>query len=204
LRPGEASLATHGVLFLDELGEFPVAAIEALRQPLEEGVIRVNRLGGAVTFPAAFLLVAAMNPCPCGEGIYEGSCTCSAVTRARYRRRISAPFLDRFDLIVPVTRPDASALLSREPGESSEDVARRVAEARARAAERSSREPRFAKAANDLMEERLKAGELSARGLAKVTQVAQTLADLAGEQIVSFDHVSEALALRSARAVVAQ
>ena len=77
LRPGEVSLATNGVLFLDELGEFPVAALEALRQPLEEGVIRVSRAGGTVTFPAAFLLVAAMNPCPCGEGVYEGACTCS-------------------------------------------------------------------------------------------------------------------------------
>src|SRR5271169_954055 len=86
LRPGEVSLAANGILFLDELGEFPVAALEALRQPLEEGVIRVSRAGGTVTFPAAFLLVAAMNPCPCGEGVYEGACTCSAVARARYRR----------------------------------------------------------------------------------------------------------------------
>ncbi len=141
LRPGEASLATHGVLFLDELGEFPVAAIESLRQPLEEGAIRVNRLGGAVTFPAAFLLVAAMNPCPCGEGVYDGACTCSVVTRARYRRRISAPFLDRFDLIVPVSRPDPDDLLSGIPGESSSTVAARVAEHVSRAAERSDREP---------------------------------------------------------------
>ncbi len=131
LRPGEVSLAAHGVLFLDELGEFPVAALEALRQPLEEGVIRVSRAGGTVAFPAAFLLVAAMNPCPCGEGVYEGACGCSAATRARYRRRLSAPLLDRFDLIVPLSRPDPDQLLAGEPGESSEVVARRVAAARA-------------------------------------------------------------------------
>ncbi len=127
LRPGEVSLATHGVLFLDELGEFPVAALEALRQPLEEGMIRVSRAGGTVAFPAAFLLVAAMNPCPCGEGVYEGACACSAATRARYRRRISAPLLDRFDLVVPLSRPDPDELLSGQPGESSAAVARRVA-----------------------------------------------------------------------------
>lgn len=202
LRPGEASLATHGVLFLDELGEFPVAAIEGLRQPLEEGVIRVNRLGGAVTFPAEFLLVAAMNPCPCGEGSYEGKCTCSAATRARYRRRISAPFLDRFDLIVPVTRPDPDELLSGIPGESSETVAVRVAEARARVARRNGRDPVLARGASDLVASRLREGALSARGMTKVTRVAQTLADLAGEEIVSFEHVSEALALRAARSVV--
>jgi magnesium chelatase family protein len=195
-------LATHGVLFLDELGEFPVAAIESLRQPLEEGVIRVNRLGGAVTFPAAFLLIAAMNPCPCGEGGYDGRCKCSEVTRARYRRRISAPFLDRFDLIVPVSRPDPERLLSGVPGESSETVARRVAEAKSRETERSGRDPVLARAASDLVGSRLRQGELSARGLTKVTRVARTLANLAGEEIVSFEHVSEALALRSGRSVV--
>ena len=89
LRPGEVSLATNGVLFLDELGEFPIAALESLRQPLEEGVIRVNRAGGTVTFPAAFLLVAAMNPCPCGEGVYAGACNCSVVAPGA----LSAPHL---------------------------------------------------------------------------------------------------------------
>ena len=132
LRPGEVSLASHGVLFLDELGEFPVAALEALRQPLEEGVIRVSRAGGTVTFPAAFLLVAAMNPCPCGEGVYEGACNCSAVVRARYTRRLSAPLLDRFDLVVPLSRPDPDELLSGTPGEPSRREADRVAAARAR------------------------------------------------------------------------
>src|SRR5580693_728866 len=100
-------LSTNGILFLDELGEFPVAALEALRQPLEEGVIRVSRAGGTVTFPAAFLLVAAMNPCPCGEGVYPGACACSVAARSRYTRRLSAPLLDRFDLVVALARPDA-------------------------------------------------------------------------------------------------
>jgi magnesium chelatase family protein len=202
LRPGEASLASNGILFLDELGEFPVAALEALRQPLEEGVIRVSRAGGTVTFPAAFLLVAAMNPCPCGEGVYEGACSCSTVARARYRRRISAPLLDRFDLVVPLSRPDPDELLSGTPGESSAVVARRVAAARAAATEWDS-EPELTRDAADLLASKLRAGGLSARGLHKVTRVARTVAALDGADAVSFAHASEALSLRAGRAVVA-
>ena len=205
LRPGEVSLATHGVLFLDELGEFPVPALEALRQPLEEGVIRVSRAGGTVTFPAAFLLVAAMNPCPCGEGVYLGACACTAATRARYRRRLSAPLLDRFDLVVPLNRPDPVQLLSHQPAEATADVAARVAAARARADERkraSSPAPLLRDEAAALLAAKVHAGELSARGLAKVTGVARTVADLSGDDVVSFEHVSEALSLRSARAAV--
>jgi magnesium chelatase family protein len=201
LRPGEVSLATNGVLFLDELGEFPVAALEALRQPLEEGVIRVSRAGGTVTFPAAFLLVAAMNPCPCGEGVYEGACSCSAATRARYRRRISAPLLDRFDLIVPLSRPDPDELLSHSPGEPSNSVARRVAAARS-APTGQDGEPELAPDAAELLASKLRAGGLSARGLHKVTRVARTVAALAGADVVSFAHASEALSLRAGRAVV--
>jgi magnesium chelatase family protein len=201
LRPGEVSLATHGVLFLDELGEFPVAALEALRQPLEEGVIRVSRAGGTVTFPAAFLLVAAMNPCPCGEGVYEGACSCSAATRARYRRRISAPLLDRFDLVVPLSRPDPDELLSGQPGESSRVVARRVARAHAMLTGATDAIALEA-AASELLASKLRAGGLSARGLHKVTRVARTVAALADADAVSFEHASEALSLRSGRAVV--
>jgi magnesium chelatase family protein len=201
LRPGEVSLATHGILFLDELGEFPVAALEALRQPLEEGVIRVTRAGGTVTFPAAFLLVAAMNPCPCGEGVYPGACSCSAVTRARYRRRISAPLLDRFDLVVPLSRPDPDELLSGLPGEPSAAVARRVAGARAaRAAGAGDSE--LAPEAAALLAAKLRSGALSARGLHKVSRVARTVAALAGAREVSFAHASEALSLRAGRAAV--
>jgi magnesium chelatase family protein len=200
LRPGEVSLATHGVLFLDELGEFPVAALEALRQPLEAGIIRVSRAGGTVTFPAKFLLVAAMNPCPCGEGVYEGACTCSTVVRARYRRRLSAPLVDRFDLVVPLSRPNPDELLSEAPTEPSRSVKERVAGAHARACARGGQESApVSPEARALLSAKLRAGDLSARGLHKVSRVARTLADLAGEDVVSFMHVSEALSLRAAR-----
>jgi magnesium chelatase family protein len=213
LHPGESGLATHGVLFLDELGEFAVAALEALRQPLEEGVIRVSRATGTVTFPADFIFVAAMNPCPCGEGVYEGSCPCTPAMRSRYRRRISAPLLDRFDLVVPLTRPGADELLHGPPGEPSVDVARRVALARARAAARRAAgkgEIPLSASAETLLEEKLRSGELSARGLRKVSGVARTLADLSDcctdsctdSRTVSRDHVSEALSLRAAHRIV--
>ena len=201
LRPGEVSLATHGVLFLDELGEFPVPALEALRQPLEEGVIRVSRAGGTVTFPAAFLLVAAMNPCPCGEGVYLGACGCTEASRARYRRRISAPLLDRFDLVVPLTRPDPDELLADVPGEESASVARRIAAARAALRDHGG-ERELTSDATAFLASKLRSGALSARGLHKVTRVARTVAALAGADTVSFAHVSEALSLRAGRAVV--
>lgn len=201
-RPGEVSLATQGILFLDELGEFSIAALEALRQPLEEGVIRINRAGGTVTFPAAFLLVAAMNPCPCGEGVFEGACKCSAVIRARYRRRISAPFLDRFDLVVPVSRPSAEDLMSAVSGETSAEVAARVAAARTRAAARGQVESALTTEAADALGQKLREGALSARGLNKVKRVAQTVADLEGADTVTHTHVSEALTLRAGRSAV--
>ena len=204
LRPGEISLATHGVLFLDELGEFPVAALEALRQPLEEGVIRVSRAGGTVTFPADFVLVAAMNPCPCGEGVHPGACSCTRASRARYQRRISAPLLDRFDLVVPMDRPTADDLLSETPGESSASVSARVAAARARADARAAghRDPPLAPDAVNLLEKKLRGGLLSARGLQKVKRVARTVADLEGQEVVSHPHVSEAISLRAGRQAI--
>ncbi len=201
LRPGEISLATHGVLFLDELGEFPIAALEALRQPLEEGVIRVSRAGGTSTFPADFLLVAAMNPCPCGAGVRPGACSCTRASRARYQRRISAPLLDRFDLVVPLDLPTPDDLLSEIPGESSARVAARVAAARARAEHRpATRGARpVTPEAVGLLEQKLREGLLSARGLQKVRHVARTVADLDGQQVVSYAHVSEAISLRAGR-----
>jgi magnesium chelatase family protein len=206
LRPGEISLATHGVLFLDEMGEFPVPALEALRQPLEEGVIRVSRAGGTVTFPAQFLLVAAMNPCPCGEGVFDGACRCTEAARARYTRRLSAPLLDRFDLVVPLFRPNPDHLLDGGSNDGTREVAARVAAARARAAARvaegAEREPPIQPEGAKLLASKLREGGLTARGLHKVARVARTVADLVGVERVDEGHVAEALSLRTARSTL--
>lgn len=209
LRPGEVSLATNGVLFLDELGEFPAVVLDSLRQPLEEGVVRVCRAAAAVSYPARFLLVGAMNPCPCGEATTPGSCRCSDAARLRYQRRLSAPLLDRFDLRLEVCRPDPADLLAGPPGEPSSVVAARVAAARSLATERGVRcnaaipgsrldelaplEP----AAAAFLEHGLRVGNLTARGLHRVRRVSRTIADLSGRAgPVSAEDVSLALNLR--------
>ncbi|MDH3300284.1 MAG: YifB family Mg chelatase-like AAA ATPase [Acidimicrobiia bacterium] len=210
MRPGEISCAHNGVLFLDELGEFSVPILDALRQPLEEGVIRVSRAARAVTLPARFLLVAAMNPCPCGEGAQDGHCRCSDAARARYSRRLSGPLLDRFDLRVEVQPPTASVLLDGAGEESTAAVADRVAEARSRAAARGVRcnadlpahclddVAPLAPAARSLLRKVLEAGELTGRGLRRIRTVARTIADLNGEDDeVSVDTIHAALALRT-------
>jgi magnesium chelatase family protein len=213
LRPGEISLAHHGVLFLDELGEFPRVVLDTLRQPLEEGLIRVSRARGSVVLPARFLLVGAMNPCPCGEGISPGSCRCSEASRSRYSRRVSGPLLDRFDLAVTLGRPDPGDLVDGRPGEATHPVAARVAAARRLAALRGVRcNAELAPAAFDrhaaltppaqaLLERRVRSGSLSGRGLHRVRRVARTLADLDGAtSLVGERHVAEALQLRSVSA----
>jgi magnesium chelatase family protein len=210
MQPGEVSLAHRGVLFLDELGEFDPSVLDNLRQPLEEGVIRVARASAKVTFPARLLLVAAMNPCPCGEGVAPGSCRCTPSARARYARRLSGPLVDRFDLRVEVGRPDVAELLSGGTGESTADVARRVAQAREITAGRGStvnaRLPawrlddvaKLDRQATSLVERALRAGRLTGRGLGGVRRVARTIADLAGhEGVLCVEHVSAALALRA-------
>jgi magnesium chelatase family protein len=218
MRPGEISLACHGVLFLDELGEFASNVLDALRQPLEEGVMRVARARGSATFPARFLLVAATNPCPCGEGGPPGTCRCSEVARLRYARRLSAPLLDRFDLRLEVARPDPDELLGGTVGEGTADVAARVLSARGLAAARGitdnaaipgNRLDELAPvtpAAGALLEHALRSGALTGRGLHRVRRVARTLADLAGRHgAVGDEDVSLALQLRGdARMVGAQ
>lgn len=210
MQPGEVSLAHRGCLFLDELGEFDPAVLDNLRQPLEEGVIRVARASAKVTFPARLLLVAAMNPCPCGEGAAPGSCRCTPSARARYARRLSGPLVDRFDLRVEVGRPDVAELLSSTTGESTAEVAERVARARhialARGSTVNAQLPAWRlddvaaldRQATSLVERALRAGRLTGRGLGGVRRVARTIADLAGHDgVLGVDHVSAALALRA-------
>ncbi len=210
MQPGEISLAHRGVLFLDELGEFDGVVLDNLRQPLEEGVIRLARASAKVTFPARLLLVAAMNPCPCGDGGPPGACRCSPAARARYARRVSGPLVDRFDLRVEVGRPEVGELLSSDPAESTAAVAARVARARATAVRRevpaNAHLPGWRldevapldRPALRLVERHLRAGRLTGRGLTGVRRVARTIADLAGHDgPLTVDHVSTALALRA-------
>ncbi|MDA8341628.1 MAG: YifB family Mg chelatase-like AAA ATPase [Actinomycetota bacterium] len=215
MRPGEISLAHGGVLFLDEMGEFPVPVLDALRQPLEDGQVRVVRARGTVTFPARMLLVAAMNPCPCGEGGAPGACRCTPAARQRYARRISAPLLDRFYLAIRVDRPAVEALVGEGTEESTMTVAGRVAANRLRARTRGVRVnaelPGAALGelvpvtgqAEALLERRLRDGSLNARGLHRVRRVARTLADIDGVgEVVGEGHVAEALLLRCRRDIL--
>jgi magnesium chelatase family protein len=213
MRPGEISLAHGGVLFLDEMAEFSAVVLDNLRQPLEEGVIRVARAAGNVRFPARFLLVGAMNPCPCGQPNGPTSCRCTDSARARYARRVSGPILDRFDLRLEVERVGSHALLGPGGGEASERVRERVLAARARAAERAvtanARIPSgrldevapLSDEAGAALRREIDRGRLSARGLARVRRVACTIRDLGGgDDLVGIDEVREALLLRASLA----
>jgi magnesium chelatase family protein len=209
LQPGEISLAHEGVLFLDELGEFTTHVLDTLRQPLEEGEVRLARADVRVVLPARFQLVAAMNPCPCGQRSSPASCRCSDQQLARYCRRVSAPLLDRFDLRVDVNRPDACELLAADDAECSRVVAERVAGARQLAGERGARcnaeldrgqldeHAPLGVEARASLEAHLRSGKLTGRGLQRVRRVARTIADLAGhEGPLRPEHVGEAIALR--------
>jgi magnesium chelatase family protein len=210
MRPGEVSLAHGGVLFLDELGEFPPTVLDALRQPLEDGTVRVSRARFSAVLPARFLLVGAMNPCPCGEAGRPGACRCPDGALARYQRRLSGPLLDRFDLRVDVARPDVDALLGGAPGEATAPVAERVGRARERARARGVRanaelrggslevHAPLSPDSHAVLGEALRGGRLSARGLDRVRRVALTLADLQGHDgSLEVEHISAALALRA-------
>jgi magnesium chelatase family protein len=193
-RPGEASLAHRGVLFLDELAEFPRNVLEALRQPLEDGAISIARVGGKIVFPARFQLVGTMNLCPCGaRGDPAAECSCSAARLAAYRDKLSRALLDRFDLVVTVPRPRAREL-ERASGESSEPVRERVTAARQRARG----DPLCrSRDANELLSRAVERLPLSARGRSRVARVARTAGLLAGAGEVGAEHVAEALSYRS-------
>jgi magnesium chelatase family protein len=214
-RPGEVSLAHHGVLFLDELAEFRRGVLEALRQPLEDGAVTISRAHAKATFPARLLLVCATNPCACGWlGDGSGRCACSPERVRAYRSKISGPLLDRIDVHVVLPPVEVSALQAMERGEATAAVRARVERARAIQADRAARgevdsrtnaalSPRDLErvsrpcaAGARLLSSAVDRLALSARAYAKVLRVARTIADLDGEVAVQPSHVAEAIGLR--------
>lgn len=210
-RPGEVSLAHHGVLFLDELPEFRSAVLEALRQPLEEGFVTISRARGSLRLPARFQLVAARNPCPCGLAGSgpEADCSCSPQQLLRYQRRLSGPLLDRIDLRLNVPRLTDQELTFAGRSEGSAAVAERVARARATmlgrqgcanahlGAEALARYTRLRPEGDQLLAELAARGRLSGRGFDRLLRVARTVADLEGSPEVEEAHLAEAAAYRS-------
>jgi magnesium chelatase family protein len=213
-RPGEVSLAHHGVLFLDELPEFSRPTLEVLRQPLEDGHVTISRVAATLSYPARVTLVCSMNPCPCGyAGDSRRACRCSAGQIERYQGRISGPLLDRIDLFVGVPRLSRDELRSEERAEPSEAIRERVTKAREVQTERQGN-PNSALAGRLLREACALRGDaealfsraidrmgLSGRGHDRVLRVARTVADLSGEEEIAVEHLAEALNYRRSRFV---
>lgn len=212
-RPGEISLSHHGVLFLDELPEFPRAAIEVLRQPMEDGRVTISRANGTVVYPSQFMLVATQNPCPCGYFTDPNRpCNCSQIQRKRYTRRISGPLLDRIDIHVEVGAIGNNELTGSADGEPSKSIAQRITAARSIQAKRlrssyktnahmTNRQIRqwctLDPAAQRMAHQALAGLKLSARGYMRLLRVARSIADLDGQQTISQQHLGEALQYRA-------
>jgi len=212
--PGEISLAHNGVLFLDELPEFRRAVLEVLRQPLEDGTVTISRSAGKITLPCGFMLVAAMNPCPCGHlGDPKNRCRCSPAQIRRYRNRVSGPLLDRIDLHVEAPALTVAELRNDAAGESSERIRERVLAARtvqkrrfagstaavnARMSHRQIRiHCRLDSDLGDLLQQAMEKLNLSARAYDRILKVARTIADLAGAEDIAAPHLLEAIQYRS-------
>ncbi len=209
-RPGEISLAHHGVLFLDELPEFERKVLEVLREPLESGHITISRAARQAEFPAQFQLIAAMNPCPCGHlGDSGARCRCSQAQIQRYQARISGPLLDRIDMQLEMPRPPRSALRpGPAQGETSAQVRRRVSAARQRQLQRQNktnallstaeiaRHCRLSASDQQLLEHAIDRLRLSPRAYHRVLKLARTIADLAASETITTTHLSEALSFR--------
>lgn len=208
-RPGEISLAHHGVLFLDELPEFPRAALEALREPLETGTITIARAAQRAEFPARFQLIAAMNPCPCGYlGSVTRACRCTPDQVGRYQGKLSGPLLDRIDLHIEVPSLSAHDLLNAPPGESTEQIAARSSAARERALARQGcantdlqgqaidAQARLENSATALLQRAADKLGWSGRSTHRSLKVARTIADLAGSDTIAAAHVAEAIQYR--------
>jgi magnesium chelatase family protein len=213
--PGEVSLAHNGVLFLDELPEFHRSTLEVMRQPLEDGCVTVSRAAGSVTFPSEFMLVAAMNPCPCGYfGDPKRECRCSPTQVQRYRQRISGPLLDRIDLHIEVPAVEYRDIASERAEETSSAIRERVAAARTQQRVRFASDQKincnarmgtkqlkhFSKLdaeSQDLIRVAMSDLNLSARAYDRILKVARTIADLASTEAITGEHVSEAIQYRS-------
>ena len=220
--PGEASLAHNGVLFLDELGEFNSCTLQALRQPLEEGVVRVTRVEGTYSFPARFQLIAASNPCPCGHyGDPAGTCNCSEVAVRNYQSKLAGPLIDRIDMSVTLERPSSSDLLGKGSCTSSASLRKTVEETREFAAWRRARKEslkaesashgKLAKTlelleadegAVALIEQMSERRGVSARGLSALVRVARVIADMDGSTPIAATHLLEAFCFRYGEAAI--
>ena len=214
-RPGEVTLAHHGVLFLDELPEFPRQVLEVLRQPIEDGHVTVARVNASYTYPSRFMLLCSMNPCPCGffgDPLHE--CCCSDLAIRRYRQKISGPLLDRIDIHIEIPPVKYAEMTSAQVSESSRDIAKRVGEARQRQAERLSAAGIFCNAqmshrqlgelcrvspeAQNVLRGAFDRMKLNARSYDRIIKVAQTIADLADAGEINASHMAEAIQLRLA------
>jgi magnesium chelatase family protein len=214
-RPGEVSLAHHGVLFLDELPEFKKHVLEVMRQPIEDGQVTISRAAMSLTYPARFMLVASLNPCPCGHYMDPGKhCRCTAKEIGRYMSRISGPLMDRIDIQIEVPSVNYQDLSSHEPGETSKDVQKRVNRVREIQQKRFEKEQgvfcnahmetkqinRFCALADDgheLLKRAIMNLGLSARAYDRIKKVSRTIADMEGEIRIQAQHVAEAIQYRS-------